>query len=64
MADPTVVQKILNHLHLPAEPPPIAAARFPAEAVFFQDDPHPPESRSWLPSTIHIAASPREPRGL
>ena len=34
ITDPMVVRRILRHLELPSEPPPIAAARAPPQMAF------------------------------
>jgi hypothetical protein len=38
ISDPTVAVKILTHLGLPTTSPPLAPARLPAQAFFFEDD--------------------------
>jgi hypothetical protein len=38
ISDPTVAVKILTHLGLPTTSPPLAPARLPAQADFFEED--------------------------
>ena len=57
LTDPSVLRRILEHLKLPAIPPPLAPARLPAEEPdFFADDVV--SGPNSIPRTLRVARAP------